>query len=174
MTIQCWTQRLALLSLLLAVQTKAQLTPVALAPEHVYGTFVTTEGNGGVFYGERVNAGGLYNKTVVTFSGSDSTTGTKCAVFKPTCSATSTIANGFEKIIAQSADGRWTATCDAEAGVSSSGPNVGFAWGGGCHGWFQIKKGSTLFIGFSPRWTKDNVGPNSGKLTFNIDLAHAK
>lgn len=161
---------LALLSLFLALPAQAQLTPVVNAPQHVYGAFGTTEGNGGVFFGEKINDGGLYNKTVATFSGSDST-GAKCVIFKPNCSATSSVVNGFEKIIAQSSDGRWTATCDGEAGISTSGPSTGFSWGGGCHGWVRIKS-SAFYLGFSPRWTKDNVGPNSGKLTFNIDILH--
>lgn len=155
----------------LALPAGAQVTPINFAPQHVYGVFGTTEGNGGAFFAEKIDDSGLYSKTVATFSGSDST-GAKCLVFRPSCSATSDVTTGFEKIVAQSKDGRWTATCDGEAGISTSGPNTGFAWGGGCHGWFRIKPAGSLFIGFSPRWTKDNVGPNSGKLTFNFDFMH--
>lgn len=170
-----WMFAFALIALLagMAVPASAQLTPIVFAPSHVYGVFGTSEGNGGAFFGEQVSGTlGLYSKTVATFSGSDST-GAKCLVFKPNCSATSDVVTGFEKIIAQSSTGRLTATCDGGAGISTSGSNTGFAWGAGCHGWVQLKKGGSLYIGFSPRWTKDNVGPNSGKLTFNFDVMHA-
>lgn len=142
-------------------------------PGQVAGVFGTSDGNAGAFFGERLSDAGLYSKTVATFAGSDSS-GAHCQLFKPNCSATSSVVTGFEYVFWHSADLRYAASCDGQGGAAASGPNVGFSWGGGCHGWVKPKLEWPMFIGFSPRWTKDNVGPNTGKLAFNLDILFAK
>lgn len=152
-----------------AVPLRAQ----AALPSQVGGVFATSDGNAGAFFGEKLSDGGLYSKTVATFAGSDSSGG-RCAFFKPNCSAASSVVTGFEYVLWHSADLRYAASCDGQGGAVASGPNVGFSWGGGCHGWVRPKLAWPFFLGFSPRWTKDNVGPNTGKLAFNLDLMFAK
>lgn len=152
-------------------QTPAPAAPAL--PGQVYGAFATSEGNGGVFFGTRLNDSGLYNKTVATFSGSDST-GAKCVIFKPNCSATSSVVNGFEYVLAKTATLRFIATCDGQGGIATSGPNTGFSWGAGCRGWVRPKASWPFYIGVSPRWTQDTVGPNTGHLAVNIDFLFGK
>ncbi len=142
-------------------------------PDQVMGVFATSDGNAGTFFGIKLTDAGLYSKSVATFSGSDSS-GAHCQVFRPNCSATSSVVTGFEFIFWRSVDLRFAASCDGQGGAAASGPNVGFSWGGGCHGWIKPKIAWPMYLGFSPRWTKDNVGPNSGKMAFNLDILFAK
>lgn len=166
-----WLFRVAFLAVLVFVTAAVEAqTPL---PSQVFGVFGTTEGNAGAFFGQRLSDSGIYSKTVATFSGSDSG-GAHCGLFRPNCSATSSVVTGFEYVFWQSATGRLLASCDGQGGAASSGPNVGFSWGGGCHGWLKVKPGKPFYIGLSPRYTKDNVGPNSGKLAFNLDLLFGK